>query len=67
MTPDEQMIHFCASMRKPDWETLQKRLQDNEVRIEDGPVQRWGAHGTGTFVYFMAGFDNRTLDARPDP
>jgi hypothetical protein len=28
------------------------RLQANSTPIEEGPVQRWGAHGTGTSVYF---------------
>jgi catechol 2,3-dioxygenase-like lactoylglutathione lyase family enzyme len=44
--------HFCIALSKVAWEDLHRRLQTNNVAIEDGPVPRWGAHGTGTSVYF---------------
>ncbi len=34
------------------WENLSERLEANNVDIEEGPVPRWGAHGTGTSIYF---------------
>jgi extradiol dioxygenase family protein len=44
--------HFCVSSSKDEWERLLKRLKDNKVNIEEGPVSRWGAHGVGTSIYF---------------
>lgn len=44
--------HFCLSLSKKDWEDLTARLDANQVKIEDGPVPRWGAHGTGMSIYF---------------
>jgi extradiol dioxygenase family protein len=48
----ENLNHFCIVVGKPDWEDLQKRLQAKGIMIEEGPVSRWGAHGTGTSIYF---------------
>ena len=44
--------HFCIAMSKRTWEDLLERLQANSVDIDEGPVSRWGAHGTGTSIYF---------------
>ena len=44
--------HFCISLGKGTWEDLLARLQSNDIDIEEGPVLRWGAHGTGTSIYF---------------
>jgi catechol-2,3-dioxygenase len=44
--------HFCIAMSKRTWEDLLERLQTNSVDIDEGPVPRWGAHGTGTSIYF---------------
>ena len=44
--------HFCLSTGKDDWELLQERLKLNGISIDDGPVKRWGAHGSGVSVYF---------------
>lgn len=44
--------HFCVVLPKTDWEELLARLKSSHVMIEEGPVPRWGAHGTGTSVYF---------------
>lgn len=46
------MNHFCLSMDKTDWETLRLRLNDAGIAVEEGPDPRWGAHGTGTSIYF---------------
>jgi catechol 2,3-dioxygenase-like lactoylglutathione lyase family enzyme len=48
----ENLNHFCVSLSKGTWEDLLKRLQSNNVDIEEGPVPRWGAHGNGTSIYF---------------
>jgi catechol 2,3-dioxygenase-like lactoylglutathione lyase family enzyme len=48
----ENLNHFCIAVSKKAWEDLLVRLQANSIPIEEGPVQRWGAHGTGTSVYF---------------
>ena len=44
--------HFCLALGKESWQELIERLQENKVDIEEGPVPRWGAHGSGTSVYF---------------
>jgi len=48
----ENLNHFCINLSKRTWEDLLERLQANSVDIEEGPVLRWGAHGTGTSIYF---------------
>ena len=44
--------HFCIALNKGEWDKLLVRLEANNVEIEEGPVPRWGAHGTGTSIYF---------------
>jgi catechol 2,3-dioxygenase-like lactoylglutathione lyase family enzyme len=48
----ENLNHFCIAVSKETWEKLLERLQTNKVAIEEGPALRWGAHGTGTSIYF---------------
>jgi catechol 2,3-dioxygenase-like lactoylglutathione lyase family enzyme len=48
----ENLNHFCIAVSKKTWEDLLVRLKSNSIPIEEGPVQRWGAHVTGTSVYF---------------
>jgi len=48
----DNLNHFCIAMSKETWEALFVRLKANNVDIEEGPVPRWGAHGTGTSIYF---------------
>ncbi len=55
--------HFCISLNKETWERLVKRLKANEVEIEEGPAPRWGAHGTGTSIYFRDP-DGNLIEAR---
>jgi extradiol dioxygenase family protein len=54
--PDEvcrpNLNHFCLAATKADWEQLRCRLQENGISIDEGPVQRWGAHGAGVSIYF---------------
>lgn len=44
--------HFCFAVTKPVWDALRERLEAGGVSIEEGPVPRWGARGTGTSIYF---------------
>lgn len=44
--------HFCLATDQNSWESLQKRLMENGITIDEGPVKRWGAHGSGVSVYF---------------
>ena len=44
--------HFCFSMDKKNWDELLERLNNYNINIVEGPVLRWGAHGTGTSIYF---------------
>lgn len=48
----ENLNHFCIAMDKKIWQELYERLAENNIEIEEGPVPRWGAHGTGTSIYF---------------
>ena len=48
----ENLNHFCIALSKKSWANLLERLQVHDVELEEGPVSRWGAHGTGTSVYF---------------
>lgn len=48
----ENLNHFCFALSKGTWKNLLNRLQANHIDIEEGPVPRWGAHGTGTSIYF---------------
>jgi extradiol dioxygenase family protein len=48
----EHLNHFCLALNKETWQDLVERLTTNKVIIEEGPVARWGAHGTGTSIYF---------------
>ena len=48
----ENLNHFCIAVSKGAWKKLLERLQANKITIEVGPVPRWGAHGTGTSIYF---------------
>jgi extradiol dioxygenase family protein len=49
----ENLNHFCMALCKSDWDALGERLKINSVAIKEGPVPRWGAHGTGTSIYFL--------------
>lgn len=55
--------HFCLSTSKRDWDLLQKRLKDKAIPIDDGPVNRWGAHGAGVSIYFRDP-DNNVIEVR---
>ena len=46
------MNHLCLALSREEWQKLTERLSDNDIEIEDGPGPRWGAHGTGTSIYF---------------
>lgn len=48
----KHLNHFCLSLSKEAWELLFDRLKDNNIEIAEGPVTRWGAHGSGTSIYF---------------
>jgi len=55
--------HFCISMTRQTWDELNERLNSKNIEIEDGPVHRWGAHGTGISIYFKDPESN-TIEAR---
>jgi extradiol dioxygenase family protein len=44
--------HFCIALTKAAWQDLVTRLEANNVTLEEGPVRRWGARGSGTSIYF---------------
>lgn len=47
-----KLNHFCLALTRDDWEDLHSRLRDHNIAISEGPVQRWGARGSGTSIYF---------------
>jgi extradiol dioxygenase family protein len=50
-------------LSKETWDALLARLKAGNVALEEGPVQRWGAHGTGTSIYFRDPEEN-LIEAR---
>jgi catechol 2,3-dioxygenase-like lactoylglutathione lyase family enzyme len=44
--------HFCLVIGKDDMPEFIDHLTSHGVAIEEGPGQRWGAHGTGISIYF---------------
>ncbi len=59
----DTLNHFCLSLSRKDWDELHSRLLKHKVAITDGPVQRWGARGSGTSIYFSDPEGN-TIEAR---
>ncbi|GAB6905897.1 Glyoxalase/bleomycin resistance protein/dioxygenase [Desulfosarcina cetonica] len=59
----KHLNHFCLSLTKEAWKRLFDRLKDNNIDIDEGPVPRWGAHGSGTSIYFRDPEDN-LIEAR---
>jgi catechol 2,3-dioxygenase-like lactoylglutathione lyase family enzyme len=49
---ENNLNHFCFSESKEAVTRLAGRLENLGVVIEQGPVERWGAHGTGISIYF---------------
>ncbi|CAM2975956.1 Virulence protein STM3117 [Legionella steigerwaltii] len=53
---DEQsnhLNHFCLSFNKTEWDTVYQRIKSCGISIEEGPVERWGAHGNGISIYIL--------------
>jgi extradiol dioxygenase family protein len=48
----QNMNHFCLNVPKDTWLKLLERLKSHSIAIEIGPVNRWGAKGNGTSIYF---------------
>lgn len=44
--------HLCLNLDKSEWDELRQRLDEHDVTIDVGPVERWGAHGNGISIYF---------------
>ena len=65
--PDEvcrpNLNHFCLVTDEANSEVLQARLKEHGVVILEGPVKRWGAHGSGTSIYFRDPEEN-TIEVR---
>ena len=59
----KHLNHFCISLSRETWEGLLGRLKGNNIEIEEGPVSRWGAYGSGTSIYFRDPEDN-LIEAR---
>jgi catechol 2,3-dioxygenase-like lactoylglutathione lyase family enzyme len=59
----ENLNHFCFALGEEAWQDLLQRLEANNVKIEEGPVSRWGAHGSGTSIYFRDP-ENNLIEAR---
>ena len=51
-TAQPNLNHLCLAYDKGDWDDLRLRLEGHHIDIEEGPVKRWGAHGTGISIYF---------------
>ncbi len=58
-----ELNHFCITLEQKAWVALLERLQRSGTPIEEGPVARWGAGGSGISVYFRDPEHNR-IEAR---
>lgn len=58
-----RLNHFCLVVSAADWQQLVLRLEEHEIPIEEGPVSRWGAHGSGISIYFRDP-ENNLIEAR---
>lgn len=63
--PDSQrdahsnMDHFCIVIDRPDLKQIILELQAAGVRVDDTPLERWGARGWGTSIYVRDTDNNR--------
>ncbi len=48
----DTLNHFCMVIPKTDMQQVIAHLAAHDVTIEEGPGTRWGAHGSGTSIYF---------------
>lgn len=48
----ENLNHLCLCVQNDDIEAVAAFLRGHGVEIEQGPVARWGARGSGMSVYF---------------
>ena len=55
--------HFCLVLSAADMQPMMEHLEAHGVRIEEGPVTRWGAHGNGTSIYFSDP-ESRVIEVR---
>ena len=44
--------HFCLVVGKDDFSGIVDYLNGHGVKINNGPISRWGARGRATSVYF---------------
>lgn len=50
--------HFCMVVQPMDLASLRAELEALGVRIDQGPLTRWGARGNGTSLYIFDPDDN---------
>lgn len=43
--------HVCLGIETDDMDAVARRLRESSVEIIEGPVPRYGAHGTGLSIY----------------
>jgi catechol 2,3-dioxygenase-like lactoylglutathione lyase family enzyme len=48
----ENLNHLCLCTDDEDMEAVAAYLKEHGIEIEQGPLPRWGARGSGTSVYF---------------
>ena len=58
--------HFCLVLSAEDMQPMMEHLEAHGVRIDEGPVTRWGAHGNGTSIYFNDP-ESRVIEVRCYP
>jgi catechol 2,3-dioxygenase-like lactoylglutathione lyase family enzyme len=57
--PDALLNHVCLAIRNEEWAFFLRRIKKYGVPLLEGPVARWGAHGTGVSIYFHDPEKNR--------
>src|SRR5262245_42791255 len=62
-TPRTNLAHFCLVTDDATLERAMQTLAQNQVTIETGPANRWGARGTAQSIYFRDP-DNNLIELR---
>ena len=50
--------HFCMVVEPTDLAQVRAEVEALGIKVREGPVKRWGAHGSGTSLYIFDPDDN---------
>ena len=50
---NRNLSHFCLVVDQSDFTGIMDYMKNHGVKIQTGPVSRWGARGRATSIYFL--------------